>query len=188
MKKAILILGGARSGKSSYAELLASSENGNVLYVATAEAKDKEMAERIYVHRSRRPVAWKTLEAPLRMAESIATAYNGEDIIVIDCITLLVTNVILGRNELIEDKSFEEAEKATMMEIDSLIDYMDTVSSEFIIVSNEVGLGLVPENRLGREFRDLLGRANQKLASYCDTVFLMVAGIPVVIKQNESQH
>ncbi len=186
MGEKILLLGGARSGKSSFAERLAGSANSRVLYVATAESGDEEMERRIAVHRAARPETWRTLEAPLRVGKSIKDCYGGEGFIILDCITVLVSNIVLMSSETPENLCIDAAEEAVSAEIDGLQSCMESLQAGFILVSNEVGLGLVPENSLGRAYRDILGRTNQRLASFCDTVYLMVAGIPVVVKQRTS--
>jgi adenosylcobinamide kinase/adenosylcobinamide-phosphate guanylyltransferase len=172
----ILITGGARAGKSSYAQKLASDINGKVLFVATAEAKDEDMRLRIEKHKKSRPSNWQTLESPFELAGAISEKDGEYQVIVIDCITMLVSNVMLGA---VDERS---AESAVINEIDALIKVMKSKSSAYILVSNEVGLGIVPDNELARNYRDLLGRANQLLARYADEVYLMVAGIPVKIK------
>ena len=172
----ILITGGARAGKSSYAQKLAAASGGRVLFVATAEAKDEDMRLRIEKHRKSRPLSWETLEAPSEVAKAIDEQEGEYSIVVIDCITMLVSNIMLGA----VDKTSAESE--VLKEIDSVINTMQSKSSVFILVSNEVGLGIVPDNEMSRTYRDLLGRANQLLAQYADEVYLMVAGIPVKIK------
>ena len=172
----ILITGGARAGKSSYAQKLAAEIGEKVLFVATAEAKDEDMRLRIEKHKKSRPSYWKTLEAPKDVASVIESAGGGYSVVIIDCITMLVSNVMLGaENET-------SAESEILKEIDALINVMKTSPATFILVSNEVGLGIVPDNELSRNYRDLLGRANQLIASYADGVYLLVAGIPVKIK------
>ena len=172
----ILITGGARAGKSSYAQKLAAAIGGRVLFVATAEAKDKDMRLRIENHKKSRPLNWDTLESPAEVAKAIGEKKGDYPVFVVDCITMLVSNVMLGA------KDETAAESEVMKEIDSLINIMQSKSTAFILVSNEVGLGIVPDNELSRVYRDLLGRANQLLAQHADEVYLMVAGIPVKIK------
>lgn len=174
--KTILITGGARSGKSQFARKLAVEAGGRVLFVATAEAKDEDMRLRIEAHRKSRPGNWNTLEAPLEIS-GIIGRYMGEvETVVIDCITMLVANILLqGRGK-------PSAEELVFKEIEAIIGQMDELGATFILVTNEVGLGLVPDNRLGRQYRDCLGRANQILARYADEVYLMVAGIPIRLK------
>ena len=174
--KSILITGGARSGKSQFAQKLAVEAGGRVLFVATAEAKDEDMRLRIEAHRKSRPGSWKTMEAPLEIGGIIGRHIGEAEIVVIDCITMLVANILLrGRVEA-------SAEELALKEIKALINKMDELEATFILVSNEVGLGLVPDNELGRRYRDCLGRANRILALHADEVYLMVAGIPVKLK------
>jgi adenosylcobinamide kinase/adenosylcobinamide-phosphate guanylyltransferase len=178
--KLTFVLGGARSGKSTYAQNFAQEHGGKVLYVATATAGDDEMKVRIENHRAERPAEWRTLEAPLHVGEAIERelAEHPADVILLDCMTLLATNVIL---QLPESASEKEASEALGKEVDLLLACMEKSIAQWIIVSNEVGLGLVPPYPLGRIYRDALGRANQQLAKNSDHVILMVAGIPAII-------
>lgn len=177
MGNVVLILGAARSGKSTYAERLALHLGGpNVLYVATAEAKDDEMSERISRHRAGRPVGWRTLEAPLHVGEQISHSYRGEAVVLVDCLTLLVTNALLA---LGEEPDPEAVDLSLGAELSDLLVASAEVRATFIIVSNEVGMGLVPPYPLGRIFRDQLGLANQTIADAAKRVFLMVAGMPL---------
>jgi adenosylcobinamide kinase/adenosylcobinamide-phosphate guanylyltransferase len=180
-KELILILGGARSGKSTYAENLARELGGaDVLYVATAQALDEEMQERIRVHRLQRPPGWRTLEAPSLAAAWTPDALDGAQVVLVDCMTLLATNAVLSVGE---EPSYEEAEAALTRETDALLAAYAQGSASWIVVSNEVGMGLVPPYPLGRVYRDALGRANQRLAREADRVLLMVAGLPLGLKQ-----
>lgn len=181
--KLTFVLGGARSGKSTYAQDLTQKYGGKVLYVATATAGDEEMKVRIENHRAERPVEWRTLEAPLHVGEAIERelAEHPADIILLDCMTLLATNVIL---QLPENASEKEASDALSKEVDALLACMKKSNTQWVIVSNEVGLGLVPPYPLGRIYRDALGRANQQLAKNSDRVIMMVAGIPATIASN----
>jgi len=174
--KSILITGGARSGKSRFAQKLAAEAGGRVLFIATAEAKDEDMRLRIEAHRESRPAGWKTLEAPLGISGIIDQHAGEVEIVVIDCITMLVANIIL------QSRGEASAEELALKEIENLTGQMDELKMTFILVSNEVGLGLVPDNELGRRYRDCLGRANQILAQHADEVYLMVAGIPIRLK------
>jgi adenosylcobinamide kinase / adenosylcobinamide-phosphate guanylyltransferase len=177
-KTLTLILGGARSGKSSYAEQLAAQAGGQVLYVATAQAWDDEMAARIAAHRAERPAHWATLEAPRQVGAAIAAA-PAADVVLIDCLTLLASNVILA---LPAAEDAHAAEAALRAEVNALLAAYATSSASWIIVSNEVGLGIVPATPLGRVYRDALGRANQRLAAAADRVLFMVAGLPMTVK------
>jgi adenosylcobinamide kinase/adenosylcobinamide-phosphate guanylyltransferase len=181
-----LILGGARSGKSNYAEALATEwagEQGDVLYVATAEAWDGEMRARIAAHQAQRPPHWRTLEAPRHPGAAIAghlqEAAAPPAVLLLDCLTLLANNVLIT---LSEGASEAEASAALLAEVDELLAAFEQSSTRCIVVSNEVGLGIVPAYPLGRLYRDALGRANQRLAAAADKVVLMVAGIPLAVK------
>jgi adenosylcobinamide kinase/adenosylcobinamide-phosphate guanylyltransferase len=171
-----LLLGGARSGKSYYAQQLAAELGGKVLFVATGEALDEEMKARIAEHRKDRPQNWKTLEIPTGVGKGIERQIGDAEVVLIDCLTLLISN-LLG-----DEPDYPEAEKRVTSEISELIAVMDKLDASFVIVSNEVGMGLVPETKLGRVYRDLLGKANQLLASHATEVYLMVACLPVQVK------
>ena len=175
-KQIILLLGGARSGKSHYAQQLAAELGDKVLFVATGEALDEEMQARIAEHRKNRPKSWRTLEIPTGIGKAIEKGIGDAKVVIIDCLTLLVSNLLHG------EPDYPEAEKKVTSEINELIAAMDKFDASFIIVSNEVGMGLVPETRLGRIYRDLLGKANQLLASHATEVYLMVACLPVRVK------
>lgn len=176
-RRLTLILGGARSGKSALAQKLAAGGGGRVLYVATAEAGDEEMEARIAAHRAARPAAWQTLEAPRDAGQAIRRAEGGEAVVVVDCITLLIANAMapLG-NAPLPDPA------AAGRELEGLLEAYGRSPAEWIVVSNEVGLGVVPEAPLGRAYRDVLGRANQCLAAAADAVLFLVAGIPIEVK------
>ncbi len=175
--KCIFILGGARSGKSLFAQELAKKQSKKVLFVATGEALDEEMQARISQHKKVRPRSWRTLEIPLNIGKHIEKQFGDAEVVIIDCLTLLISN-LLG-NKL----DYPQVEKQAMAEISQLIACMDRLDASFIIVSNEVGLGLVPETKLGRFYRDLLGKVNQILAQHADEVYFMVAGIPAKVKR-----
>ena len=175
-KKCILILGGARSGKSQFAQNLASELSERVLFVATGEAGDEEMHSRIEEHKKSRPRIWRTLEAPARVGKKIRAQIGNADVAIIDCVTMLISNLLVGEG----DDKYKERQITT--EIGQLIKCIDKLGITFIIVSNEVGLGLVPENRLGRFYRDILGKVNQLLAQRADEIYFMVSGIQVKIK------
>jgi adenosylcobinamide kinase/adenosylcobinamide-phosphate guanylyltransferase len=182
MRTITLLLGGARSGKSYFAQE-AAKKHQKVLFVATAEAGDEDMRRRIRIHRQERPSGWRTLETPLQVGRRIEESIQAESLVIIDCITLLVTNVICQTDEKDFDHVSEELlEKKVYAEIRELQDCFKKVSAGFILVSNEVGLGIVPDNRISRIYRDLLGRSNQMLAQSADEVYLMVAGIPLRVK------
>ncbi len=181
--KSILIIGGARSGKSHFAQELAVNSGKPVLFVATAVAGDEEMRQRIEEHRKARPAAWSTLEATTHLGSQIINKIGGAQMVVVDCITLLVSN-ILGQYTDQTDEYLDVplVEKSVTNEIGELIECSNRTDASFIIVTNEVGEGLVPVNKIGRLYRDLLGKTNQLLAGRADEVYLMVAGLPLKIK------
>lgn len=183
-RRLTLILGGARAGKSRYAEQLAKATGERVLFVATAEAGDEAMRLRIEAHRRSRPQHWRTVEAPLGVAEAIARQGDTFDVVLLDCLTLLVSNVVcqVGADDPEAEEVFRETRSRVESELRALIDWLEGSDAHLIVVSNEVGLGLVPPYPLGRAYRDLLGWANTWLAQRADKVLLMVAGLPLDIK------
>ena len=178
--KTILILGGARSGKSRLAVELARRRGGETIFVATAEALDPEMERRIKAHRKARPAGWMTLECPLEIGKNIIENIGRANTVIIDCTTLLVSNIF---EKYGQKAAASLLEKAVEAEIKGLVNCIESSDALFIIVSNEVGLGIVPADSASRLYRDLLGRANQALAAYADEVYLLVAGIPVTLKK-----
>jgi len=169
----ILILGGARSGKGLFAQQLATELGGRVLFVATALPLDEEMRRRIELHKKARPKTWRTVEAPTGVAKALQV--EDADVIILDCLTLLVSN-LLGNARNPGD--IDAVQSDILDELSQLLE----LKKRIIIVSNEVGMGLVPDNPLGRVYRDLLGRANQFVAQRADRVYLMIAGIPLQLK------
>ena len=170
MKKIVFITGGARSGKSSFALKQASCIFGKKAYIATAEALDEEMRKRIEDHREQRGKEWDTFEEPLMIAEVINKIGDRYETLVLDCLTLWLSNIMHS------DLSIEA-------EIESLISALLSHQTSVFIVSNEVGLGIVPENEMARKFRDMAGLLNQKIAGAADEVYIVVAGIPLRIKE-----
>lgn len=166
----ILVLGGARSGKTSFAERLAMRAGASPAYLATAEALDGEMRERVRTHQAQRSGRFATIEEPLALAEAISTAASKHDVILVDCLTLWITN-LLGTNQNVAD---------AVEEVVAALEEIDTC--RVILVSNEVGLGIVPDNALARMFRDLAGSAHQRFAEICDHAYFVVAGLPMVLK------
>lgn len=167
------IIGGARSGKSELALRLAAASGRPVTYLATAEAGDDEMARRIAAHRAERPTAWRTLEEPLRVVDALQAAnLAGDDYVVLDCLTLWISNMLL-RNE---------SEGAVLGEVQRLLDWRAELGCDLCLVSNEVGMGVVPDSPLGRAYRDLLGRANRLCAAGADRPLLAAAGFVIDLK------
>jgi adenosylcobinamide kinase/adenosylcobinamide-phosphate guanylyltransferase len=181
-----LIIGGARSGKSSFAEQAARRHAGQVVYLATAQALDEEMARRILKHQRKRPGSWVTVELPMRVGQQWRALEVKADIVVLDCLTLLVNNLLMAAIEDPDDPNEDQAAQAVSAEVDDLIEVIQESAADWLVVSNEVGLGLVPANPLGRLYRDLLGFTNQRFASQAEQVIWMVAGIPVPIHQFRS--
>lgn len=162
------IIGGARSGKSAHAETLVTACQGPWTYIATAQAYDDEMRERIALHRSRRGEGWATVDAPLDLVSALAALADGRPVL-IDCLTLWLTNHMLAEHDL-------------ETECRHLADVLSRPRGPWFVVSNEVGQGIVPDNALARRFRDAAGRLNQQVAAVADTVLLMVAGLPLKVK------
>jgi len=209
MGRLTFILGGARSGKSTFAERLASQRNASVVYIATAQPLDDEMARRIKLHRKKRPAGWQTLEIPFGVGQAMRSNPPDVDMIILDCLTLLISNLLLkasgARDErpdllsgavndtrdehfltgeqITNDVVFSEVERSATIAVDQelseLHEAIQSSSADWLLVSNEVGMGLVPPYPQGRLFRDLLGSANQRIASIADRVYFMVAGIPM---------
>jgi len=175
----ILITGGVRSGKSRLAERLAGERGDRVTYIATMEALDDEVRERIRVHRNRRPPHWVTVEAPCAVAEAIAERGPTSDAIVVDCLGLLVSNILLRQPA---EMPYAERCAEVLERVRQIAEVAAKVPATVIVVSNEVGWGVVPESLLGRLFRDAMGWCNQILAASAGRVFLTVAGIPVDLR------
>jgi adenosylcobinamide kinase / adenosylcobinamide-phosphate guanylyltransferase len=175
LPRATLVLGGARSGKSAYAERRIdggrAGNGANPLYIATAEARDAEMAERIRRHRERRGSAWQTIEEPFDVAGVLRA--NAGRIMLVDCLTLWLTNLLLAEKDVAAER---ELLAATVAALDSPV----------VLIANEVGLGIVPENALARRFRDEAGLLNQAVAQVCQRVVFMAAGLPMVMKDESA--
>jgi len=165
----VLVLGGARSGKSRTALQLAENASARRIYVATAQAFDDEMRERIAQHRAERDGSWQTFDAPLDLADAIRAQTAPGQSVLVDCLTLWLSNVVL-------------AERDPKREADRLIEAVQEAQGPLILVSNEVGQGIVPSTPLGRAFRDEQGRLNQRMAEICDAVVFVAAGCPILLK------
>jgi len=171
----ILVLGGARSGKTAYSERLASRLGQTPAYLATAQILDGEMQDRVTAHQTQRGDNFMTIEEPLELAEAIETAAVHHDVILVDCLTLWISN-LLGAGRDVADA------------VEELIDMLEaTHTARVVLVSNEVGLGIVPDNSLARSFRDLAGSAHQRLAEICSEVYFVAAGLPLPMKGNPAR-
>ena len=174
-KGIILVTGGARSGKSQYAEQRARDLGDRRVYVATAEAKDDEMSERIAAHQKRRGDEWTTIEEPVELAAALLAQRGRTDCALVDCLTFWLSNLLLRRDEKYAQEKCAE-----------LVQALPQLDFHVVLVTNEVGWGIVPDNPLGRQFRDLAGWANQRIAAAANEVVLTVAGVPMIIKRESS--
>jgi len=200
MGNTVFIVGGARSGKSTFALELGSKISGRKGFIATAETLDEEMKERIIFHKKTRPAEWETIEEPVDLGKRLQNIAGSYDVVIVDCLTLWLSNM-LGREEDSEPPKGNEnpplppfrkggmggfdrgfSDERIKAEIEHLTSVLKDVSCKVIVVSNEVGLGIVPENKVARLFRDLGGWMNQKVASVADEVYLVTCGIPMRIK------
>jgi len=171
-KKLTFITGGARSGKSAFAEKLASDSSGKRAYLATAQALDAEMVARIEHHRQRRGSVWDTFEEPLAVAELLKILSGRYGVVLLDCLTLWLSNVMART----------EKDDFVLTKVDDLMNALRDFSGVCIVVSNEVGLGIVPDNALARRYRDLAGIMNQRIAQRADDAYFLASGIPLKIK------
>jgi adenosylcobinamide kinase/adenosylcobinamide-phosphate guanylyltransferase len=167
-----LILGGARSGKSRLAECTAQQSNMAVTYIATAQAWDDEMAERIAHHQAQRPASWRVIEEPLQLATCLKSLDQAGQVILVDCLTLWMSNLLMQ----------DEQASYQAIECQKLLDVLPTLQSDIILVSNETGLGVVPMGQISRKFVDETGRLHQKLGQIADKVIFCVAGFPMILK------
>ena len=167
--RSTLVLGGARSGKSRHAEGLGRAHGGAMIYIATGEAGDAEMARRIAHHRAARGPAWTTIEEPVDLAQVLERAARPQQFVLVDCITLWITN-LMARGRPVGEA------------VEGLCRVIAAAGGDLCLVSNEVGLGIVPDNPLARQFRDEAGQAHQRLAAVCQHVVFMVGGLPITVK------
>ncbi len=172
LNRTTLILGGARSGKSAYAEKLALKAHLHPVYIATAQAHDDEMRTRIAEHQNRRANTWTTIEEPLDLCKALRDHAAPTNVILVDCLTLWLSNLMMAEKNIDDETS-------------KLVSLMREPAGSVILVSNEVGMGLVPETALGRDFRDHQGRLNQRIADAADSVEFIAAGYPLTLKTNQ---
>lgn len=189
MAQFTLVTGGARSGKSSFAELLAVQTKHPVIYIATAQIWDEEMARRVRKHRQQRPSSWRLIEEPLNIRDTLAQLKAEEGVILLDCVTLWLSNLLIAKqaeqtkDETQTELQNESGESQILAAVREVARLAQDIKPSVIFVTNEVGQGIVPENPLARAYRDLAGQVNQILAQSADHVYLVVAGLPLEIKQ-----
>jgi len=185
MGKIIFVTGGARSGKSTFAEDYCTGKSRNLGYIATAEAFDEEMKDRIRKHKQQRGNLWETYEQSLNVEDIIAFVLDRHDYVLLDCITIYMSNMMFSKCMDFENISIEEIndiESYIKKSIGDILEKAKLAKGNLVIVSNEIGMGIVPENKIARIYRDYAGRANQICASNADEVYMVVSSIPVKIK------
>ncbi|MEM7067269.1 MAG: bifunctional adenosylcobinamide kinase/adenosylcobinamide-phosphate guanylyltransferase [Pseudomonadota bacterium] len=168
-QETILILGGARSGKSAFAENLVLKSGLKPIYLATGRANDDEMVSRVELHQERRGDVWQTVEEPLALVDALAHAAIPGRMILVDCLTLWITNLMM-------------AEALVDREVRNLVRYLEDPKAPIVLVSNEVGQGIIPDNKMAREFVDLSGKAHQEIANVCTNAYFVTAGLPQKLK------
>ena len=182
----ILCSGGARSGKSEFAERLALSTEGRKAYVATGQAFDEEMVDRIKKHQERRGDIWRNFEVPLYLAKEWQNISQSADVILIDCLTMFTTNHMMAHGSIQGQQDANDLEEAVLSELESLLNLIASSDGKTVIfVTNEIGLGIVPDNKLARYFRDIAGRVNRTVATVADKLYLTISGVTIELKSQE---
>ena len=182
----ILCSGGARSGKSEFAERLALATKGQKAYVATGQAFDEEMVDRIKKHQERRGKIWNNFEVPLHLADEWENISQSAAVILIDCLTMFTTNHMMASGSLRGQEDANRLEQTILSELDTLLDSIQSCEGKTVIfVTNEIGLGIVPDNKLARYFRDIAGRVNRAVASVADKLYLTISGVTIELKSQE---
>ena len=182
----ILCSGGARSGKSEFAERLALSMEGRKAYVATGQAFDEEMVDRIKKHQERRGDIWTNFEVPLHLAKEWQNISQSADVILIDCLTMFTTNHMMAYGSIRGQEDANRLEQTILSELDTLLDSIQSCEGKTVIfVTNEIGLGIVPDNKLARYFRDIAGRVNRTVATEADKLYLTISGVTIELKSQE---
>ena len=182
----ILCSGGARSGKSEFAERLALATKGLKAYVATGQAFDEEMVDRIKKHQERRGKIWNNFEVPLHLADEWENISQSADVILIDCLTMFTTNHMMAYGSIRGQEDANRLEQTILSELDTLLDSIQSCEGKTVIfVTNEIGLGIVPDNKLARYFRDIGGRVNRAVASVADKLYLTISGVTIELKSQE---
>ena len=185
MSKIILVTGGARSGKSNFAEKLCFDRNNNTAYIATSIPFDDEMKDRVKKHQESRPKEWKTYEIYKDIYSIVEELDKTHDTVIMDCVTLMVNNLMFTYGIEVDEatsKELNELENYIKDQITKLLEAVKQTNLYFVIVTNEVGMGIVPENKLSRIYGDFVGRANQLISKYSDEVYFVVSGIPMKVK------
>jgi adenosylcobinamide kinase/adenosylcobinamide-phosphate guanylyltransferase len=185
MSKVTLVTGGARSGKSNFAEELCKKKSSKVSYIATAIPFDDGMKDRIKKHKDQRPNYWNTFEIKMNVYKNLDEIIKKSDVILLDCVTVLVNNIIFYDELDFDNITYKEVDKLELKvknEFKNIIEIIKKSKIDFIFVTNEIGLGIVPENKLARIYRDIVGRMNQYIAKNSDEVYFVVSGIPNKIK------
>lgn len=189
MAKKVLVLGGTRSGKSAFAEKICLKLGETVAYIATGEPFDEEMKIRIAKHRRQRPSTWQTVEAYRELGGIAESVTEHTEVVILDCVTVYINNLMYHHSVDVETATREqlrELERYISEDIDCFVQEIADREMALVMVSDEVGLGIVPENKLSRIYRDMIGIINQRLAKRCDEVYLVVSGIPLQIKGQHS--
>ena len=182
----ILCSGGARSGKSEFAERLALATKGPKAYVATGQVFDEEMVDRIKKHQERRGKIWNNFEVPLHLADEWENISQSADVILIDCLTMFTTNHMMAYGSIRGQEDANRLEQTILSELDILLDSIQSCEGKTVIfVTNEIGLGIVPDNKLARYFRDIAGRVNRAVASVADKLYLTISGVTIELKSQE---
>ena len=182
----ILCSGGARSGKSEFAERLALATKGLKAYVATGQAFDEEMVYRIKKHQERRGEIWNNFEVPLHLADEWENISKSADVILIDCLTMFTTNHMMAHGSIRGQEDANRLEQTILSELKLLLDSIQSCEGKTVIfVTNEIGLGIVPDNKLARYFRDIAGRVNRAVASVADKLYLTISGVTIELKSQE---
>lgn len=182
----ILCSGGARSGKSEFAERLALSTEGRKAYVATGQAFDEEMVDRIKKHQERRGNIWTNFEVPLYLAKEWQNISQSTDVILIDCLTMFTTNHMMAHGSIQGQQDANDLEEAVLSELESLLSLIASSDGKTVIfVTNEIGLGIVPDNKLARYFRDIAGRVNRTVATVANKLYLTISGVTIELKSQE---
>ena len=188
----IFCTGGARSGKSEFAETLALSKEGQKGYIATGQAYDEEMKHRIHLHQERRKKIWNNYEIPYAMSAEIQKVLDECSVVLVDCLTMWTTNLVLQDGEFTSQEDINNRERFILSEVQAVLDairaYRGDDEKTIIFVTNEIGLGIVPENQLARIFRDIMGRVNRMVAAESDEAYMTISGITIDIKALEVNH